>query len=338
MSPLKRFFLAVFLIFFIIGFGSFGFMTIENWSWDDSIYMTVLTISTVGFSEVHPLSREGRYFMILLIVFSLLTIGYIITTLMSFLFEGHFIQTMKERRMKHFLGQIKDHYIICGFGDVGKEAAREFMRIKVPFVVVDKNVEAIDKSRYPDVIFIEGDASEEEILEKGRILKAKGFISCLPEDPQNVFTVLTARQMNSSLNIVAKASDERTVKKLEKAGADRVISPSQIAGRRLASVSVQPAIVNFLDVLSTSGGKGDIRIESVKIHKGSSLIGKSLKESNIGQFTGAIIIGILNPEGEARINESSMASLSSILLQKEDKLIALGNEEQISLLNRFALS
>lgn len=338
MSPFKRFILAVFLIILIISFGSYGFMTIENWSLDDSIYMTFLTISTVGFSEVHPLSREGRYFMISLIVVSLMTIGYIITTLISFLFEGHFLHTMKERRMKHFLSQIKDHYIICGFGDVGKEAAREFMRIKVPFVVVDIDVEDIDKSRYPDVLFIEGDASEEEILEKARIHKAKGFISCLPEDPQNVFTVLTARQMNVSLNIVSKASDERTVKKLEKAGANRVISPSQIAGRRLASVSVKPAIVNFLDVLSTSGGEGDIRIESIKIQSGSSIIGKSLKESNIGQYTGAIIIGILNSQGIARLNKSSMASLASIQLQDGDELIALGNEDQIKHLETFSSS
>ena len=336
MSPLKRFFLALLLILILIGLGSWGFMAIEGWSWDDSVYMTFLTFSTVGFSEVHPLSREGRYFMIFLIIISLLTIGYIITTIISFLFEGHFLQTMKERRMKYFLGQIKDHYIICGFGDVGKESVKEFQRIKAPFLVIDLNVDSIDKNRYPDIMFVEGDASEEDTLEKARIHKAKGFISCLPEDPQNVFTVLTARQMNPSLNIVSKASDERTVKKLEKAGANRVISPSQIAGRRLASVSVKPAIVNFLDVLSTGGGDEDIRLESVRIAAGSSLVGKSLKESNIGQYTGAIIIGILNPRGEARLNEGAMASLAAIRLKEEDQLIALGNEEQIAHLQKFA--
>ncbi len=336
MNPLKRFLLAVFLILFIIGLGSYGFMAIEDWSWDDSLYMTFLTISTVGFSEVHPLSPQGRHFMILLIIISLLTIGYVITTVISFLFEGHFLKTMKERRMKLFLGQMKDHYIICGFGDVGKEAVGELLRMKVPFLVIDKNVDTIDKTRYPEVIFVEGDASEEEVLEKARIHKARGFISCLPEDPQNVFTVLTARQMNTTLHIVSKASDNRTVKKLEKAGADRVISPSQIAGRRLASVSVNPTIVNFLEVLSTGGGDEHIRLEAVKIKPGSELIGKSLRESNIGQYTGAIIIGILNPVGQARINEGNMASLSSIELQEGDQLIALGNEEQIHHLWKFA--
>ena len=335
MNPFRRFLLAVVLIILIIGIGSYGFMAIEGWSWDDSLYMTFLTISTVGFSEVHPLSSDGRYFMIILIVISLLTIGYVITTVISFLFEGHFIQTMKERRMKHFLGQIKDHYIICGFGEVGKESAREFLRLKVPFLVIDRNVESIDKTRYPDILFIEGDASEEEILEKARISRAKGFISCLPEDPQNVFTVLTARQMNHTLHIVSKAADDRTVKKLEKAGADRVISPSQIAGRRLASVSVNPTIVNFLEVLSSGGGDEHIRLEAVKIRKGSELIGKSLKESNIGQYTGAIIIGILDSEGQARLNESAMASLASIELREGDQLMALGNEEQISHLRKF---
>jgi len=334
MTPFRRFLLALFLILFIIAFGTTGFILIEGWSLDDSLYMTFLTISTVGFSEVHPLSSDGRYFMITLIVISVLTIGYTITTLISFIFEGHFLQTMKERRMKHFLSQIKDHFIICGFGDVGRETAEEFLNKKILFVVVDKAVAEVDKSRYPNINFIEGDASEEEILEKAGILKARGLISCLPEDQQNVFTVLTARQMKSDLKIVSKASDDRTVKKLEKAGADRVISPSQIAGRRLASVSIKPSIVNFLDILSR-GGDESIRLEAVKIEAGSSLIGQSLKESNIGQYTGAVIIGILNPDGSTRVNQSAMASLSAIRLQEGDELIALGNEEQIRNLDKF---
>jgi len=335
MSPFRRFLLALFLILFIIGFGSWGFMMIEGWSWDDSVYMTFLTISTIGFTEVHPLSTEGRYYMIGLIIVSLTIIGYTITTLLSFIFEGHFLQSVKERRMLNFLNQVKNHFIICGFGDVGKETAQEFLRIKLPFIVIDRHADDLEKSRYPEITFITGDASEEEILEKAGIHKAKGFISCLPDDPQNVFIVLTARQMNPSLHIVSKASDERTVKKLKMAGADRVISPSQIAGRRMASLSAKPAIVNFLEILS-SGGDDSIRLKSVRILSGSKLIEKTLRESNIGQFTGAIIIGILNSEGSTKTNLSSMASLSSIMLQEGDELLALGNDEQIKNLNSFA--
>ena len=172
-------------------------------------------------------------------------------------------------------------------------------------------------------------------MEDAKIAKAKGLVSCLSTDQQNVYAVLTARQLNGNLRIVAKASDERAVRKLETAGADKVILPKQIAGRRLATVLTHPSIVDFLDVLS-SGGDELMRIESVPILDKSPLSGKSLKESNIGQYTGAIIIGILDSHGKTRMNTTAMASLASIKLQPGNKLIALGNNEQINSLKNFA--
>jgi voltage-gated potassium channel len=335
MSPFKRFLLALFFILLIISTGTGGFMLIEGWTFDESLYMTFVTISTVGFGEIHPLSLEGQRFMIVFLTISILTLGFTLTALLSFFFEGHILITMKERHMKRLLSLVKDHYIICGFGDVGRETAAEFNKKKIPFVIVDNNLSDIDKENNNDYIFINGDATEESILEDAKIHKAKGVVSCLSNDQQNVYTVLTARQLNNTLRIVAKASDERAVRKLETAGANRVILPKQIAGRRLATVCTHPSIVDFLEILS-SGGDELMRIESIEIEENTSLNGKSLKDSQIGQYTGAIIIGILDSYGKTRMNTTSMASLSSIHLLPGDKLIALGNNEQINNLKKFA--
>jgi len=335
MSPIRRFIISVCLIILVIITGTTGYSLIEGWSLTDSLYMTFISMSTVGYGEVHPLSAEGMRFTIFFLFISIITVAYTATSLISFIFEGQMLHTMKERKMKRILSLIKDHYIICGFGDVGRETALEFIRKNQNFIIVDKHLEDSDREKFSSYLFIKGDATEEDTLEEARIYKAKGLICCLPDDQQNVFIVLTARQMNPEMKIVAQAAEEKTVSKLEKAGADRVISPKRIAGRRMASLSVQPSIVNFLDVLS-SGGEESMRIESLKIPHDSSLIGKTLRETNIGQFTGAIIIGIMGPEGKTRVNPSEMAAISSITLQEGDELITLGNEEQLSSLNKFA--
>jgi len=206
-SPFNRFLLALFFILFLIFSGTAGFMFIEGWTFDESLYMTYITISTVGFSEVHPLSVTGRKFMIIFLTISIITIGYTLTTLLSFIFEGQIVHTMKERRMKRILSLIKDHFIICGYGDVGRETAEEFYKKKVPFIIVDNNFSEADRDRDSKFTFIYGDATEENILEEAKISKAKGLVSCLSNDQQNVYTVLTARQLNNKLQIVAKDKD-----------------------------------------------------------------------------------------------------------------------------------
>ncbi|MBN2511166.1 MAG: NAD-binding protein [Spirochaetales bacterium] len=328
MTAFVKFILAVFFILLLVLAGTAGYMLIEGWPVLDSLYMTVITASTVGFKEVYPLSRVGKVFTIGFLAVSIITIGYTVTIIISYVFEGHALHTIKERKMKKLIGLMKDHYIICGFGDVGREAAEEFAQKKVPFIVIDNAFSGTDTERYPDYIFIEEDATEELVLEKARIDKARGLLSCLANDQLNVYTVLTARQMNTSLHIVAQAAENRTRGKLLTAGADRVILPKQIAGRRMATIATHPAIIDFLDILST-GGDDQVRIESAVVKDGSRLIGKSLKESQIGQDTGVIIIGILDGYGRSRVLKESSETLSSIRLKPDDQLIALGNEEQI---------
>lgn len=336
-SPFVRFLIAVFCVIFLVLGGTIGYTLIEGWSLGDSLYMTFITLTTVGFGEVRPLSDTGRHFTIIFLVFSIATVGYSFTILISYIFEGILLQSMRERRMRKNVRKIRDHYIICGFGDTGREVALEFKRSKVKYVVVDINPEASHLVRDESILFIKGDASDDEVLIEANIEQARGLVSVLPDDEANVFVVLTARQLNPGLMIVAQASEERTIRKLVKAGANRVISPKQIAGRRLASIVLRPSVVNFLDVIveGVEGVDVPMRLEEVRIDEGSPLIDKTLRESGLGQSTGALIVGIHGPGGRTRINPTSTSSIASAKIRDKDILIALGSEEQIERLRSF---
>ena len=334
MSSQQRFAIAAALILFVLSGGVAGYMLIEGWSFSDSLYMTMITLTTVGFTEVKPLSELGRHFTILFLIFSIGTVGYSITTVITFLFEGQFAHAMKERRMNRLVKRVKNHYIICGCGDIGSEVALEFQRVGEKFVIVDKNPETSELGDDPDIPFVTGDAVEETVLKEAGIDRAKGLIAALPEDTGNVFVVLTARQMNPGLKIVSKASDELTKRKILKAGADRVIAPYQIAGRRIASTILRPSVVNFLDVF-VDGGNVSLRIEELTIEASSKLAGRTLLDSNIGQHTGVVVLGIMSGDGDARSDPSGVSQLSSVRIQPGDVLIAMGSEKQLESLEAF---
>jgi voltage-gated potassium channel len=261
-------------------------------------------------------------------------VGYSATVLITYVFEGQILHVMKERRMKRAIRHLKNHFIIVGGGDVGREAAYAFSRSKKRFVVVDRDPSQSDLSRDESILFLEGDAINDEVLVEAGVERADGLISALPDDEANVFVVLTARQLNPHLLIVSQAAEERNTRKLVKAGANRVISPKKIAGQRMAAMVIKPNLLNFLDVI-VQGGELDMRIEEVALEDGSPLIDKTLKEAGIGQHTGAIIVGINAPEGRVRINPSTTSTISSVKLGEGDVLIALGNEDQLARLNRF---
>jgi len=329
--PHVRFAIAALLLAVIVGGGTLGYRIIEGWTYLESLYMTMITVTTVGFGEVHRLSPAGRQFTILLLVSSLVAAGYSVTTLISFLFEGHIGSILKGRRMERALANLKDHYIVCGCGVVGKEVAAGFQTAGVSFVMVDLDPEHSELARDESVLFVQGDAGNEAVLEEAGIERARGLVAVLRDDQANVFVVLTARQMNPKLTIVSRSAEERTVKKLLKAGADRVISPYQIAGRRIASVILRPSVVNFLDVI-VEGGDVSMLLEEVQLAAGSGLIGKRLRESGIGQETGVVVVGVHGPGGKTR---TGVEALGSVTLQEGDALIALGNHEQLENLEAF---
>ncbi len=337
MSPSVRFLIAVFSIILLVCVGTIGYNLIEEWSLGDSLYMTFITLTTVGFGEVRPLSDAGKNFTIIFLIFSILTVGYSFTTLITYIFEGILLKTMRERRMTKNIRRVKDHYIICGCGNTGREVAHEFKRSGVRFVMIDIDPERSEIARDEDVLFIQGDAVDDEVLLDANIEQARGLVSVLPEDEANVFVVLTARQLNPGLMIVSQATEKRTIGKLMKAGANRVISPKSIAGRRLASIVLRPSVVNFLDVFveSVEGVEVPMRLEEVKVAENSPLIGKSISESGLGQSTGALIVGIHGPMGRTRVNPTATSFIASVELQENDTLIALGSQEQIDKLKGF---
>ena len=237
MSPLVRFAFAFMLPVLLVLGGTAGYAWIEKWTMWESLYMTVITVSTVGYGEVHPLSPTGQRFTILLLTFSVIAVGYSMTTLIGFVFEGQILHAMRGRRMTRSVSKLKDHYIICGGGVVGKEVAQELKHAGMPFVIVDSHAE------------------HDDVLVEAGIHKAKGLIAVLREDALNVFVVLSARQANPNLKIVARAAAEQSIGKLMTAGADRVMSPYQLAGRRIASVILRPSIVDFLDIVVARGSR-----------------------------------------------------------------------------------
>jgi voltage-gated potassium channel len=337
MKPFARFLIAICSVIAIITGGTIGFHLIEGWTISESLYMAYITLTTVGFSEVRPLSETGRYFTIVFLTCSFLTFGYSFAILISYLFEGILVQTMRERRMMKNIKKMKDHYIICGCGDTGREVALEFKRSNLRFVVVDKEPESSQLARDESILFIKGDAVDDEVLLESNIEYAKGLVSVLPDDEANVFVVLSARQLKPDLMIVTQANEERAIGKLMKAGANRVISPKQIAGHRLASIVIRPTVLNFLDVIvkGVEGVDVPMRLEEVEIRTGSPIIDQTLRESGLGQSTGALIVGIHGPEGHTRVNPTTTTSLASVRLREQDTLIALGSQEQIDKLKDF---
>lgn len=335
MSSHVRVSIAVALVATLVATGIVGYSIIEGWAFEESVYMTLITLTTVGFQEVQPLSPAGRRFTIFFLVYGIATVGYGISTIVAYVFEGQIVETMRSRKRTRELKRMKDHYIICGFGDIGHVIVGEMLRYQESFVVVDRSDDQFrHDDRFRDLPHVTGDASEEHVLEEAGISRAKGLMATLPQEQDNVFVVLTARQMNPELTIVAKAAEESTIRKLKKAGADRVISPAQIAGRRMTASLLRPSVVNFLDVVS-HGGDISLRIEEFDIDDRSPVAGHTLRELNIGQHTGAIVLSIANSEGTNKLAPSGAASVSSLTLTAGDKLIALGSDDQLAALSAF---
>ena len=331
---LFRFILIVFFIIILLGGGTLGYLIIEGWTLTDSFYMTVITISTVGFQEVMPLSNTGKHFTIILIFGSLGTISYLITNFFTYVFGGKIVKLIKERKMIQFINRLKDHYIICGGGDVGKEAAMELKRAKRKFVIIDLEPQNSALAGDESIHFIKGDAIEDEVQLEAGIKRAKGFITALPLDEANAFAVLTARQLNPEIFIVSQVEDDRNAKKLKKAGANRIISPKKIAGKRMSTVLLYPTVVNFLDVITNIDGM-TLRMEEIVIPKKSPIINKSIRDVRLGEITGATIISIYTKEGKLCVSADPAGNLSTIVLKEGNRLIAFGGEKQLDLLKNF---
>ena len=248
MSAQARIILAFILLTSVVLGGTAGFMGIEGWTFGDSLYMAVITVSTVGFGEVRPLSGAGRALAVVIIVFAVASLGYSATAIGAYLAEGHLLLDFRRKRMERAIRRLRDHYIICGGGRFGREVAAEFSRSDAPYVVVDLAPEECELAGFKDAVFVQGDAGNDEALQAARVDSARGLVSALPADDANLFVVLTARQLNPKLTIITQATRPRSIDKLRLAGADRVVSPYRLAGHSMASALLRPAVVNFIDV------------------------------------------------------------------------------------------
>jgi voltage-gated potassium channel len=324
----QKFIIAVGLVILVASFGTIGYMLIEGWNFIDALYMTVITLASVGFKEVHDLSLFGRIFTIILIIGGVGTVAYALTAGAKIILEGELQEVYGRRRLEKKIQELKNHYIVCGYGRMGKIICRELREKNIKFVIVEKQPDMHQENK--DLLIFPGDATKDEVLKELGIERAKGLVTVLPTDAENLFVVLSARGLNQNLFIVARAGEEGSEKKLIRAGADKVVSPYHIGGLRIAHTVLKPAVVDFIE-FATKSGNIDLQMEEVLIKESSELVGKSLDECGIGRELGIIIVAIKKPNGEMKFNPTFKSAIKT-----GDTLIALGESSKLKNLEVMA--
>jgi len=310
--------------------GTAGFHQLEHWSWFDSFYMVVITLSTVGYQEVHPLSHAGRIFNVFVITAGVALVFLMIGALAQALLEFELVKVFGRRRMEREVANLSNHYIICGAGRVGYSVARELALKPCPFVIVEsdeKSVTGLD----PKWLTMLGDAASEKTLRDAGIERAAGLVAATTTDATNIYIVLTARGLNQRLKIIARASEERAEKHLKTAGADVVISPYAAAGHRIAQSFLRPHLLDFLDIASDRSGTFQMLIEEVRIGPQSSLAGTTVGSSGIHHNFGIMILAIRHADGNTRFNPEAQEPI-----RDGDFLIAMGETAQLAKLEALA--
>jgi len=328
-NSLRQGYFTLGLLITIVIIGSIGY-TFLGYTPSEAIYQTIITIATVGFEEVHPLDNRGMWFTTVLVIFSIGIFAYAVTTFTRFIVEGVFRNTYKDTKVKRKIEKLTDHVVICGYGRNGKQAAIELLDHKVPTVIIEQDSEIIQILRgSPGMLYIEGDASDEEILNQANLQAARALITTLPADADNLFVVLTAGEISPSLKIISRASVDNADVKLKRAGATNVIMPDKIGGQRMAKLVAQPDIVEFIDYMLLQSAENvvleQISCESIAEH----LFGKSIRELDIRNTSGANIIGMKRAESAYLMNP-----VPETILTKSDKLFVLGTKNQIDLLKK----
>lgn len=306
-----------------------GYMVIEGYAFLDAVYMTTITVTTAGFQEVRPLSEGGKIFTITLLIASWASFAFALTRITQFVTSGEINKYFKTRRIMREADKLHGHVIICGYGRNGQQASLTLKIHNVPFVVIEKDEVRMEQfaAENHDLIFFTGDATEDWVLKKAGIDKAKALITALPEDADNVFIVLTARSINNNIRIISRASKQSSIQKLKKAGADNVIMPDRIGGIHMATLVSKPDVIEFIDFLSSEDGE-PIHIESVDYNNlPEDIQNKSLSEVMNWKKTGVNCIGIKNKDGKFLINPPE-----DTIIQQGMKVIVLGTKWQINLM------
>jgi len=319
---------AILLLGLIMLVGVIGFKVVSNYSWVNAFYMTVITITTVGFGEVQPLDDASKLFTIVLILSSIVVVGYALKVITEYLLSKNGIEELNQKKMQKKIDNMSNHIIICGYGRNGKQAAKKLLAHKQPFVIIEKNKALIDKFQNELIPFVYGNANEDETLIQAGIQKASTLISALPNDADNLFVVLSARQINSEMRIISRASQETSYQKLKFAGANNVILPDRIGGDHMASLVVVPDLIEFIDNLAIVGDS-NINIEEINVDKLYNTANiRTIKDLDLRHKTGCTVIGFKGNDGEYIVNPEA-----ELKLVPNSKVIVLGRPEQIQKLN-----
>jgi voltage-gated potassium channel len=321
--PSKRLFILIIIFTVIIVFGTIGYSLIEEWSFTDSFYMAVITVTTVGFGEVYPLSNPGRLFTAVLIVLGVGAFTYTFGILTDYIIAGELSGFLKERKMKRLIESLRDHYIVCGYGEMGHQICLELARKSCPIVIIDNRESAVARAHDHGFLAVLGDAGMESVLRECGIERAAGIVVATDVDATNLLVVVTARLLKPQTPIVARANLEEVSAKLQRAGANRVLVPQAIVGRRMAQMLLHPEISDFMDVI-THDESLELILESLNIDTNSGLVNLSLAESKIRERTGASIVGLKRP------GQGILASVDpNTVLRAGDTIFALGTREQV---------
>lgn len=319
---------AIALLVMLLIIGVVGFKVMSDYSWVDAFYMTVITITTVGFGEVNPLDTQSKIFTIFLILTSVVIVGYALSVITEYILANNNAEELKQKRMQKQIDALKNHVIICGYGRNGKQAAKKLMIHKRNFVVIENNEEVVNKHQSDMVPMVLGNANEDETLKQAGLERAQCLIVALPSDADNVFVVLTARQVNPNIRIISRASRETTYGKLKLAGANNVILPDKIGGDHMASLVVVPDLVEFIDNISVVDNENPNieQVDVVKLLSDNKAV--TIRELDLRKKTGCNIIGYKSANGNYLINPEA-----NQLLEPDAKIIVLGRIEQIQKLN-----
>jgi voltage-gated potassium channel len=330
MSTRIRLRLALISLSIVVAAGTIGFHVIEHWSWFDGFYMTLTTMTTIGYGEIHPLSHVGRIFNSFLIVASVLAAGFTIGTLTHSLLEFEFGKAFGRRRMERELAKLSNHYIVCGAGRVGRTVIRALRAREQNCVLIEKDAVRARWAEGEKIPVIVGNASSEENLAKAHVDRAAGLVAAVSSDPENLYIVLTARGMRPDLKIIARASEEEATSKLMRAGASQVLSPYFFIGNRIAQLLLRPNVLDFIDT-AIGTERLDIEIGEVRVSDGSELAGKSFADSAIREQAGVIVLAVKNAAGAMTFNPPPSA-----LIRPGDCLIVIGGDAQLKKLEVLA--
>jgi voltage-gated potassium channel len=310
----------------IVTLGSVGYALIEGWPWVDAFYMAIITVTTVGFGEIHPLTPAGRLFTSVLILLGVGGITYSFSALTNYVVAGELRGVLEERRMKHQVALLKGHYIVCGFGRVGHQVCTELKRERYPLVVVDVNELSIERAVAQGCPVVVGDAGDDQVLREAGVERAQGLVAAVDSDAANLLVVLSARALNQDLYIVARANLEGTQAKLLQAGANRVVSPYSLGGRRMAQMLIRPGVVDFLDVVMHDEAL-ELLLGDLTVGSGCSLDTCTVGQARVRETTGANLLGLKRKEGGIIISPAP-----STVVHAGDVLVALGTRQQLDAL------